>query len=176
MPDEWAMPWSNNLLRHRIEEREKEPGCGGGLRRSECCKAIDVVVAHRHNPGLPDVSPTDPAARFIAANALKDLAHFKFEREAQFWEKPSDLDSAAFYVIDYDRDQQISLDTRTCSGRHASNPARSEVLRTLFRQVRFSPSSHRAISNRLMNCTSREQSKNHCGESCRCQIRHLQPL
>ncbi len=135
IPDEWAMPWSNNLLRHRIEEREKEPGCGGGLRRSECCKAIDLVVAHCANPGFPDVSPTDPATRFIAANALKDLAQFKFEREAQFLENPSDLDSTAFYVIDYDRDQQISVDTRTCSGRHASNSARSEVLRTLFRQV-----------------------------------------
>ncbi len=129
------MPWSNNLLRHRIEEREKEPGCGGGLRRSECCEAIDVVVAHCANPDFPDVGPEDPAARFIAANALNNLANFKFEREAQFLENPSDLDSAAFYVIDYDRDQQISLDTRTCSGRHASKPARSEVLRTLFRQV-----------------------------------------
>ncbi len=34
IPDEWAMPWSNALLHQRIEEREKEPGCGGGLRRS----------------------------------------------------------------------------------------------------------------------------------------------
>lgn len=25
IPDEWAMPWSNALLRQRIEEREKEP-------------------------------------------------------------------------------------------------------------------------------------------------------
>ena len=31
MPDEWALPWSNALLRERIEEREREPGCGGGL-------------------------------------------------------------------------------------------------------------------------------------------------
>ena len=33
MPDEWASPWSNALLRERIEEREREPGCGGGLAR-----------------------------------------------------------------------------------------------------------------------------------------------
>lgn len=33
MPDEWALPWSNVLLRERIEEREREPGCGGGLAR-----------------------------------------------------------------------------------------------------------------------------------------------
>ena len=33
MPNEWALPWSNALLRERIEEREREPGCGGGLKR-----------------------------------------------------------------------------------------------------------------------------------------------
>lgn len=33
MPKEWALPWSNALLRERIEEREREPGCGGGLAR-----------------------------------------------------------------------------------------------------------------------------------------------
>ena len=31
MYDEWTPPWSNTLLRQRIEDREKEPGCGGGL-------------------------------------------------------------------------------------------------------------------------------------------------
>ena len=36
MPHEWALPWSNALLRERIEERETEPGCGGGLRRRKC--------------------------------------------------------------------------------------------------------------------------------------------
>ena len=33
MPDDWALPWSNVLLRERIEEREREPGCEGGLAR-----------------------------------------------------------------------------------------------------------------------------------------------
>ena len=33
MPDDWALPWSNALLRERIEERERDPGCGGGLAR-----------------------------------------------------------------------------------------------------------------------------------------------
>ena len=31
MPKDWALPWSNALLRERIEERERAPGCGGGL-------------------------------------------------------------------------------------------------------------------------------------------------
>lgn len=43
-----------------------------------------VGAAHRTCPGLPDVDPADPAARFIAANAPKDLAHFTFEREVRF--------------------------------------------------------------------------------------------
>lgn len=33
MPNEWALPWSNALLRERIEEREREPGCRDGLAR-----------------------------------------------------------------------------------------------------------------------------------------------
>ena len=42
IPDDWAMPWSNSLLRQRIEEREMNPGCGGGLRRGKCHKYIDT--------------------------------------------------------------------------------------------------------------------------------------
>lgn len=37
MPEDWAKPWSNELLRQRIQERAREPGCGGGLDRSEYC-------------------------------------------------------------------------------------------------------------------------------------------
>ncbi|KAK0514793.1 hypothetical protein JMJ35_002172 [Cladonia borealis] len=79
MPDEWALPWSNALLRERIEEREREPGCGGGLARR-----------------LPNVSPLDPAASFIARTALNDLAFFTFEREPQFLERSDGPDSIAF--------------------------------------------------------------------------------
>ena len=135
LPEEWAMPWSNALLRQRIEEREKEPGCGGGLARRKSHKCSDVVDAYHACPDLSDVDATDPAARFIAANALKDLAHFTFEREAQFLESSSEFGSTAFYVTDSDRHRQTTLDTRNCSGRHTSAPERSEVLRTLFRQV-----------------------------------------
>ncbi|KAL8925998.1 MAG: hypothetical protein Q9208_003139 [Pyrenodesmia sp. 3 TL-2023] len=46
IPDEWAMPWSNALLRQRIEEREEHLG------------------------------PKDLAAKFIPVNALRDLAHY----------------------------------------------------------------------------------------------------
>lgn len=42
IPDEWATPWSNALLCQRIREREKEPGCGGGLRRSKWSRSSEV--------------------------------------------------------------------------------------------------------------------------------------
>ncbi|KAI4182388.1 MAG: hypothetical protein L6R41_006008 [Letrouitia leprolyta] len=85
IPDDWSLPWNNPLLRQRIEERQKEPGCGGGLRRE-----------------LSDIKASDPAASFIAINALKDLAHFTFLRDNQSSKASSELGDLAFYVIDSD--------------------------------------------------------------------------
>ncbi|KAL8708313.1 MAG: hypothetical protein Q9220_006788 [cf. Caloplaca sp. 1 TL-2023] len=70
MPNDWGVPWSNDLLRERIKQRETEPGCGGGLRRD-----------------IPNVDAADPAAKFIAANALnsltglRNLGGYSFEKE-----------------------------------------------------------------------------------------------
>ncbi|KAL8753071.1 MAG: hypothetical protein Q9184_005535 [Pyrenodesmia sp. 2 TL-2023] len=50
IPEEWAMPWSNALLRQRIREREKEPGCGGGLRRSKWSGSSEVAVINAFTP------------------------------------------------------------------------------------------------------------------------------
>ena len=43
MPEEWAFPWSNALLRERIEERERAPGCGGGLARRKFHPLSDFI-------------------------------------------------------------------------------------------------------------------------------------
>ena len=135
IPDGWAMPWSNSLLRQRIDEREKEPGCGGGLRRREHHESSTIVKAYYVWLDFSNVDPTDPAASFIAANALKDLAYYTFEREAHFGESHSDISSTAFYVIDTDQHRQITLDTQSCSGRQPSVPDKDKVLHSLFSQV-----------------------------------------
>ena len=46
MPKEWALPWSNALLRERIDEREREPGCGGGLARRRYHQFFGFALAH----------------------------------------------------------------------------------------------------------------------------------
>ncbi|KAL8835778.1 MAG: hypothetical protein Q9170_003172 [Blastenia crenularia] len=61
IPDEWTSPWSNELLRQRIQQRAQEPGCGGGVRRE-----------------LADVDPSDAAVRYIVGNALMNLTQFTF--------------------------------------------------------------------------------------------------
>ena len=81
------------------------------------------------------MSPLDPAASFIARNALNDLAYFTFEREPQCFERSDGSDSIAFSVIDSDRRRQINLDTSKCSGLDADSSERKEVLRVLFSQV-----------------------------------------
>ena len=46
-PENWAMPWTNNLLRQRIQEREKNPGCGrGGFPRHTCHRVLYTGVTH----------------------------------------------------------------------------------------------------------------------------------
>lgn len=94
-------------------------------------------MADRVCPDRSAVEPTDPAVRFIAANALKDLADFTFERVDQYQGSPMHPIAciAAFNVIDYDRHRQITLDTADESMRDASVPIRNEVLRALFSQV-----------------------------------------
>ncbi|KAL8788120.1 MAG: hypothetical protein Q9213_001878 [Squamulea squamosa] len=118
LPYEWTLPWSNTLIRQRIEEREREPGCGGGMRRN-----------------IADVDPTDPAVRFIAVNALKDLAHFTFDRETLFLMDGDKIGPTAFYIVDTDRHKKITLDTRNFTERYASASSILEMNRTLFQQV-----------------------------------------
>ena len=77
----------------------------------------------------------DPTVRFIAQNALNDLAHFTFEREPQFLERSSESESVAVSVIDFDRRRRMTLDTSSCSGPDANSSKRNEVLRILFSQV-----------------------------------------
>ena len=43
MPEEWAQPWSNDLLRERIKERKREPGCGGGLARRKYHESFGLI-------------------------------------------------------------------------------------------------------------------------------------
>ena len=81
------------------------------------------------------MSPLDPAASFIARNALNDLAYFTFEREPQFLKRSDGTDSIAFSVMDFDRRRQINLDTSSCSGPNKKSSERKEVLRILFSQV-----------------------------------------
>lgn len=92
-------------------------------------------MAHHLWLDLPNVDPTDSAAKFITANALKDLAYYKFEREAQFDNNYRDSDKTAFYVIDLAPHRQNTLDTRSCCGPQASVSDKSEVLHSLFSQV-----------------------------------------
>lgn len=77
----------------------------------------------------------DPAARFIAANALKDLSQFTLNRETMHFTAPEDPDSTAFYVIDFDPRRNLSLDTFTCTGPSVTAADRSETLNNLFKQV-----------------------------------------
>ena len=77
----------------------------------------------------------DPAVRFIARNALKDLAGFTFERDTQSLDKSSRSDSIAFSVTDFDRRRRVTLDTRSCSGRNTNSSTKGEVLQMLFSPV-----------------------------------------
>jgi len=81
---------------------------------------------------------------FISANALKDLAQFTFEREDHDLEDFSGSGNIAFFVIDSDRHRKVTLNTNSCSGKHASAPERSVVIRTLFSPVLRSPVSRMA--------------------------------
>lgn len=78
----------------------------------------------------------DPAVRYIARNALKDLAGFTFERDPQSLGKSSRSDSIAFSVTDFDRRRRVTLDTRSCSGPNTNSSTKGEVLHTLFSPVR----------------------------------------
>lgn len=72
---------------------------------------------------------TDSAARFIADNALNDLARFTFGIGTPMLEFPAEY-SRAFYVIDYDQNQQLVLDTSIRD---------HQVLQKLMKQVFRSP-------------------------------------
>lgn len=128
IPDDWSLPWSNALLRQRIEEREREPGCGGGMRRE-----------------LSDVNLTDTATKFIVNNALRDLARFTFDRDGQSSKISSEFGHLAFYVIDTDQNRHITLDTRICCDKDANSSEKIEMLQSLFRQRTPERSLGRAI-------------------------------
>ena len=81
------------------------------------------------------MSPLDPAAGFIARNALNNLEFFTFEREAQFLKRSDGTDSIAFSVFDFDRRRQINLNTTSGSGLDMNSSERKELLRNLFSQV-----------------------------------------
>lgn len=95
------------------------------------------------------MSPVDPAASFIARNALNDLAYFTFVREPQCLERLGGTDNTAFSVIDFDPRRQIHLDTRSCSSLDANSFERREVLRILFSQVPSHTVRCRAVLNKL---------------------------
>ena len=108
-----------------------------------------LKVAHLTRKVLPNVSPLDPAASFIARNALNDLAYFTFEREPQFVERSDGTDSIAFSITDFDKRRQITLDTSSCSGLDANSSERKEVLRILFSQVPSHTVRWKAIIDKL---------------------------
>ena len=140
VPKEWALPWSNALLRERIEEREREPGCGGGLARRKYHQFFGFALAYSICTDLPDVSPMDPAARYITRNALKDLAHFTFERDPQpmkeqLVEGSRRSNQIAFSVTDFDKRRETTLKTSSCSRSCAQATEKNELLGSLFRPV-----------------------------------------
>ncbi|KAI4219400.1 MAG: hypothetical protein L6R36_008349 [Xanthoria steineri] len=123
MPEGWAKPWSNELLRQRIRDRASEPGCGGSLWRD-----------------LSDVESTDPAAIYIAEHALNDLTRFTLARD-----RATDSYQKAFYVIDYDHRRQKVLDTRQWGAAGARASGNSAMLQRLFKQRTIEESLDRVI-------------------------------
>ncbi len=136
MPAEWALPWSNALLHQRIKERAIEPGCGSGMRRgSSTCSPMSLYL-NVFCPDFPDVAPTDPAASFIAENALNDLAHFTCDRDTIFLDKPGGVGRTAFDVVDLDRQRHVVLDTSLWNGSTVSLSSNPDgLLQSLFMQV-----------------------------------------
>ena len=96
----------------------------------------------------------DPAARFITRNALKDLAHFTFDRHprsmkegfVQVSERP---DGTAFSVTDFDRRREIALETSSCSRSDAQATEKNELLGSLFRPVPTSNMQCRIVLDQL---------------------------
>ncbi|KAL8803609.1 MAG: hypothetical protein Q9200_006147 [Gallowayella weberi] len=120
------------LERHQQQQIECLQALFGLASEGDTQEVVDTV---KDVKDVADIDPTDPAARFIVANALKDLEQFTFRREPKFLTGPRDFDQTAFYVIDFAKDRHITLDTENCFT--PSNPAAdpSQVLRTLFKQV-----------------------------------------
>ncbi|KAF8251253.1 hypothetical protein K440DRAFT_102557 [Wilcoxina mikolae CBS 423.85] len=129
IPKEWDAEWDNDLLRRRIEERIRDPGCGGDQWKS-----------------FPNVDPQDPAAGFINSTALRDLGRFTFKRDLSALEEPGaagnvlrdDRDSStAFVVLDFDHNKQLVLDTRRTSPEQqsSSNSKPGEAVGSLFSSV-----------------------------------------
>ncbi|RYO98315.1 hypothetical protein DL766_006634 [Monosporascus sp. MC13-8B] len=112
IPDEWCAVWSDDLLRQRIRERDDNPGCGGDQWRS-----------------IPNVSPSDPAVKYIRKNVPRSLNHFTFSRDPKFIRDKQDEN--AFYVIDFDPSGHVTLDTR--------NESVTSLANRLFEEA-FTPS------------------------------------
>ncbi|KAL8806737.1 MAG: hypothetical protein Q9182_001135 [Xanthomendoza sp. 2 TL-2023] len=129
----------------------------------------EVVHVVKDAEEVTDIAPTDPAARFIVANALNNLAQFSFRRDPKYLTGPRDFDQTAFYVIDFAKNRQITLDTDKCFT--PSNPASdpSEVLRTLFKQVpRLPMPVAPTLRQKLKAIGFREPPRNLWKESCMC--------
>ncbi|KAL8994198.1 MAG: hypothetical protein Q9169_005774 [Polycauliona sp. 2 TL-2023] len=118
IPNEWAMPWNNNLLHQRIEERARKLGRDGGLKREHL-----------------DSQSTDPAVRFIEAKALRDLKYFTFERDPIFLDGPTKSSQKAFHIIDYCRNRQKVLDTSRSSDSTEPSCDQQAMMKRLFMQI-----------------------------------------
>ena len=93
-----------------------------------------LLLAHHLSSELSNVDATDPAAKFISSNALRDLKHFTFSRQ-EVAENANDIETTAFYVIDLNRNREVILDTSTCTGLPPKAPARRELLAALSEAV-----------------------------------------
>ncbi|KAF8545330.1 hypothetical protein BDD12DRAFT_2490 [Trichophaea hybrida] len=81
IPKEWDAEWDNDLLRQRIEERTRNPGCGGDQWKSSLLFALIEKSVTNARLDFPNVDPQDPAAGFINSTALQDLGRFTFKRD-----------------------------------------------------------------------------------------------
>ncbi|KAL8671273.1 MAG: hypothetical protein Q9168_004227 [Polycauliona sp. 1 TL-2023] len=114
----------SQLERHHSEQIKCLQQLFGLVSKDEAEAAVGAAAV---------IGVKDGDAKFIAANALRDLANFTFERDAKFRGRPTDYqDQAAFYVIDYDQHRQKVLDT----GEPAMpGSSQSGVLEDLFKQM-----------------------------------------
>ncbi|KAL9595379.1 MAG: hypothetical protein Q9219_006481 [cf. Caloplaca sp. 3 TL-2023] len=121
-------------VRERLMERQTPCGSGGSSQRSRRSYLSDYTKTHISlADSYPFILP-DLAAEFIAANALKDLAHYSFERQDPISNFHGDIRSMAFYIVDFNRHKETTLDTRNVSGPNLCSPERAQVIEQLAQQ------------------------------------------